>query len=179
MRAWLLGIWCLVLGAVSLEASPARWSLGPPDRVVASSGIFDPLVSGGSSYEIGTELHFAPRRFRFLPRFVPELTPTAGVIAGAQGSLYVYGGAYADFPLGEHWTFTPGWAAGLYDRSPHFDLGGPLEFRTSVEVSYRLANGSRVGICLYHLSNADLFERNPGSESLVLTYSSGLRGARR
>lgn len=171
----LSGLFFLLLGAGPLEASPSPWRLGTPETVVASSGIFDPLVPGGS-YEIGAELRFAPRRFSFLPRFVPDLTPTAGVIAGAQGSLYVYGGAHADFPFGERWTFTPGWAAGLYHRSDQFDLGGPLEFRTSLELSYRLGNG-RLGVCLYHLSNADLFDRNPGSESLVLTYSTGLRGS--
>lgn len=175
-RVWLSGILSIGLGAVSLEASP--WRLGSPDTVVASSGVFDPLVGGGS-YEVGTELRFAPHRFGFLPRFLPDLVPTAGVIAGAQGSLYVYGGVHADVPLGERWTLTPGWATGLYHRSPRFDLGGPLEFRTSIELSYRLANGSRLGVCLYHLSNADLFERNPGSESLTLTYGTGLRQGQR
>jgi len=168
----------LVLVAEPLEASPSPWRLGAPEAVVASSGVFDPLV-GGDSYEIGTEVRFAPRRFSFLPRFVPDLAPTAGVITGSQGSLYVYGGVQVDLALGERWTFTPGWATGLYRRTPEFDLGGPLEFRTSLELSYRLANGSRVGACLYHLSNGGLFDRNPGSESLVLTYRAGLHQARR
>ena len=73
---------------------------------------------------------------------------------------------------------SPQWATGLYYRSPEFDLGGPLEFRTSLELSYRLAGGAQVGACLYHLSNGGLFDRNPGSESLVLTYRAGLRPAR-
>ena len=166
----------LVLAAESLEASP--WRLGAPEAVVASSGVFDPFFNS-KSYEIGAEVRYAPRRFSFLPRFVPALIPTAGLIAGAQGSLYVYGGVHVDLILDERWTFTPGWATGLYYRSPEFDLGGPLEFRTSLELSYRLANGSRVGACLYHLSNGGLFDRNPGSESLVLTYRAGLHQARR
>ena len=176
MRIW--GVWvCAVvlwLAAGSLEAAPSPWRLGPPETVVASSGAFDPFLDS-ISYEIGAELQFAPRRFRFLPGFLPEVIPTAGVIAGAQGSLYTYGGLRAELPLGRRWTFSPGWATGLYLRSPEFDLGGPLEFRTSLELAYRLANGSRVGVCLYHLSNAGLFTRNPGSESLVVTYSAGLR----
>jgi hypothetical protein len=145
--------------------------------VVASSGVFDPFVDG-SSYEIGSELRFAPRRFHFLPRFVPELIPMAGLIAGAQGDLYGYAGVQADLAAGERWMLSPGWAVGLYNRSPDFDLGGPLEFRTSLELSYRLASGSRVGVCLYHLSNGGLFARNPGSESLVLTYAARLRRPR-
>ena len=171
---WAYAILLLWLAAGSLEAAPSPWLPGAPARVVASSGVFDPFVDN-SSYEIGGELQFAPRHFRFLPGFVPEVIPTAGVMAGAQGSLYVYGGFRADFPLGRQWIFSPGWAAGLYHRSDKFDLGGPLEFRTSLELAYRLRDGSRLGVCLYHLSNAGLFTRNPGSESLVVTYSAGLR----
>jgi len=168
----------LALTVQPVEAAPSPWRLGAPEAVVASSGVFDPLVGGGS-YEIGAEFRYAPRRFSFLPRFIPDLAPTAGVITGSTGSLYVYAGVQVDFALGERWTFTPGWATGLYGRSPRFDLGGPLEFRTSVELSYRLDNGSRVGACLYHLSNGGLFDRNPGSESLVLTYRAGLHQVRR
>jgi len=170
-------VWVCVLAllaaAAPLAAAPSPWHLGPPEAVVASSGVFDPFVDS-ISYEIGAELQFAPRRFRFLPGFLPEVIPAAGVMSGAQGSLYVYGGFRFELPLDERWTFSPGWAAGLYHRSPVFDLGGPLEFRTSVELAYRLSGGSRVGLCLYHLSNAGFFTRNPGSESLVLTYSAGL-----
>jgi hypothetical protein len=171
---WVSGIVFLLLGAVSLTALPSPWRLGPPEAVVASAGVFEPLVEN-NSYEMGAELRFAPRRFRFLPGFLPEVIPTAGVMAGAQGSLYTYGGFRFELALGGGWTVSPGWAAGLYNRSPDVDLGGPLEFRSSIELAYRLPGGSRLGVCLYHLSNAGLSEVNPGSESLVLTYSAGLQ----
>ena len=174
MRICVLWVYAMVLlSAAALEAAPSPWRPGPPETVVASSGVFDPFVDS-ISYEIGAELQFAPRRFEFLPRLVPELIPTAGVMAGAQGGLYVYGGFRADFPLGRQWVFSPSWAGGLYNRSDKFDLGGPVEFRSGLELAYRLPGGSRLGLCLYHLSNAGLFTRNPGSESLVVTYSAGL-----
>lgn len=172
---WAAIAWA-ALAAPPLAASPSPWRLGPPESVVASSGVFDPLVDGGGdSYEVGAEFRFAPRRFQFLPEFLPEVSPTAGVIAGSRGALYFYGGLRFEVPLGERWTVGPSWAAGLYHRAVSFDLGGPLEFRTGIELAYRMANGSRLGVCLYHLSNGGLFERNPGSESLILTYSAGLR----
>lgn len=177
MRSWVVWVCAIVLWSAggSLEAAPSPWHLGPPEAVAASSGLFDPFVDS-TSYEIGAELQFSPRRVRFFPELVPEVIPAAGLMAGAQGSLYVYGGFRLDVPLGRRWIFSPAWAAGLYNRSDSFDLGGPVEFRTSVELAYRLPGGSRLGVCLYHLSNAGLFTRNPGSESLVLTYSAGLRG---
>lgn len=169
---WMSGV-VLLLGGMPLAAQPSPWRLGSPQTVVASSGAFDPFVDE-TTLEIGSEFRFAPRRFSFLPAFIPDLAPTAGIMVRAQGSFYVYGGFRADVPLDGRWTFSPGWAMGLFQRSPDFDLGGPLEFRTSLELAYRLPGGSRLGLCLYHLSNAGLFERNPGSESLVVTYSAGL-----
>lgn len=176
--SWLCGMMALLLGAASVEASPSPWRLGAPQTVVASSGVFEPLMPGGS-YEIGAEVQYAPRRFRFLPGFLPEIIPAVGVIAIAEGDLYAYGGFRFEIPLGRRWALYPNTAAGLYYRSDGFDLGGPLEFRSGIELAYRLPDGSRLGLCLYHLSNAGLFDRNPGSESLVLTYSAGLLRPRR
>lgn len=177
-----IAIACLLAGAGSLEAQSetgSPWRLGAPHTVVASSGIFEPIVGDDGSYEIGIELQFAPRRLPVLPRFVPDLMPTMGVIASAQGALYAYGGLGVDIPLGERWTFSPGTGMGFYFRSYSKDLGGPLEFRSALELSYRLPNDARIGVCLYHLSNAGLRTPNPGSESLVLTYRSGLSRLRR
>src|SRR5688572_9292457 len=97
MRSCVVWMCAIVLWSAggSLEAAPSPWHLGPPEAVVASSGVFDPFVDS-TSYEIGAELQFAPRRFPFLPDFVPELIPAAGLMAGAQGSLYVYGGFRLD-----------------------------------------------------------------------------------
>jgi hypothetical protein len=177
-----ISVMCLLLGAVSLEAQPqtaSPWRLGAPQSVVASAGHFEPIVGDGSSNEIGAELRFAPRRLPVLPRFVPDLMPTLGVTASAQGALYAYGGLSLDVPLGERWTFTPGAGVGLLYRSYSKDLGGPLEFRSALELSYRLPNDAWIGVCLYHLSNAGFRMPNPGSESLVLTYRSGLARLRR
>jgi hypothetical protein len=184
-RSWTpsaIGVACLLLGTASLEAqseTDSPWRLGAPQSVVASAGHFEPIVGDGSSNEIGAELRFAPRRLPILPRFVPDLMPTLGVTASAQGALYAYGGLSLDIPLGERWMFTPGTGAGLLYRSYSKNLGGPLEFRSALELSYRLSNDAWIGVCLYHLSNAGLRTPNPGSESLVLTYRSGLARLRR
>ena len=174
---WLCGIGLWLAGGSLLEAAPPPWQLGPPEEVVASAGVFEPLVPGGS-YEMGAEFRFAPRRVRSFPEFLPELIPTAGLMAGAQGNLYLYGGFRFDFPLGQRWTLSPGAATGVYYRAASADLGGALEFRTGLELSYQLPEGARLGLCLYHLSNAGVSEVNPGSESLVVTYSAGLRRRR-
>lgn len=145
-----------------------------PEQVTANLGGFE-ILDDVSAYEMGWELHFPARDFKILPSWMPDLTPTLGVMANTRGSLYPYAGFRADIDLGERWVFSPGAATGIYYREGGKNLGGALEFRTHAEFAYRLANGGRIGLCFYHLSNARLFSFNPGTESLVLTYSARLR----
>jgi hypothetical protein len=51
------------------------------------------------------------------------------------------------------------------------ELGGPLEFRSGLELSRRLGPRTRLGLSFDHLSNAGIYDHNPGSESLVLVRS--------
>jgi hypothetical protein len=150
-----------------LFSSPA-WA-AEPVAITASAGQFnvrnqDPLC------ETGWEVRFAPHHFRWLPHWAPDPMPTVGGMATSRGALYVYGGFHFDMPLGEGWRVSPQWASGLYYHGDGRDLGGILEFRSGIELSRQVGKG-RVGLLLYHLSNAGFYSRNPGTESLVLTYT--------
>lgn len=169
-------LWLLLLGPTPAVAQ--LLPLGAPEYVAASSGRFEALREP-QGYEAGWELRFAPRRFRLLPRWAPDVAPVAGVMASSRGILYSYGGFRWELPVGERWIFSPGWATGLYYRADGKNLGGALEFRSHVELAYRLPQDARLGLCLYHLSNAGIFDFNPGSESLVLTYAARLTGKQR
>lgn len=67
--------------------------------------------------------------------------------------------------------FTPSFAVAAYEDGGGKDLGGVIEFRTGVELSYRFPNAHRLGVAYQHLSNAGIYDRNPGAENLLLTYS--------
>ena len=163
---------CLSLHPAAGQLLP----LGPPESVSASTGAFE-VRKTLDEYETGWEVRFAPRRFSLLPRWAPDLIPVTGAMATSRGILYAYGGFRMEIPLGDRWVGSGGWASGLYypGDGDGKDLGGAFEFRTHLELAYRLPGESRLGLCLYHLSNAHLFSFNPGSESLVLTYSARLR----
>jgi lipid A 3-O-deacylase len=150
--------------------------LGSPEYVSASSGTFE-IRKELDEYETGWEVRFAPRRFWPLPDWAPDLIPVAGAMATSQGTLYGYGGFRMDFPWGKRWVGSTGWATGIYypGDGGGKDLGSALEFRTHLELAYRLPDESRLGLCLYHLSNGGIYHLNPGSESLLLTYSARLR----
>ncbi|HKV10560.1 MAG TPA: acyloxyacyl hydrolase [Thermoanaerobaculia bacterium] len=170
----MIGQKALLLAAALLAALPGARPVraeGPVMEVVPSLGQFE-VFDGGRSWEAGWEARFATRRFRRLPGFLENATPVAGAMASSQGSLYAYGGFRFEHSLGERWTLTPSWAAGLYHRGTDGgkDLGGTVEFRSGVELAFRVTRRSRIGLCLYHLSNGGFYRFNPGTESLILTY---------
>ena len=66
--------------------------------------------------------------------------------------------------------FTPSIGFGYYDNGSGKNLGNDLQFRTTLELSYKLKNENRVGISIGHISNANLGDKNPGVEIISLTY---------
>jgi len=142
--------------------------------VAVAAGEHSVLRHHGDGGEVGAEVRFAPVRFAFMPRLVPDFIPVAGASRTSKGSVYGYGGFRLDFPMGRRLLTTIGFAAGNYHQGDGKRLGGPVEFRSNIEIAVRLGAGSRLGLCLYHLSNAGLYDHNPGSESLVLAWTVGL-----
>jgi hypothetical protein len=144
-----------------------------PVAVAFSAGEHN-VLDGGEGGEGGLEIQLAPRRFRLLPRFVPPLAPLFGGMVSSDNLVYGYAGVRFDLPLGRRWVLSPGIAAGVFGRGDGQNLGGPLEFRSSVELAFRFGAGSRLGILFYHLSNGGIYRNNPGGESLAFSWTVGL-----
>ena len=100
-----------------------------------------------------------------------KIKPMGGVLVTFDGALYGYGGFGLDIFFGRRIVLTPSLAVGLYSDGGGKDLGHVIEFRSAVKLGYRFDNRARVGIELYHLSNAGLDDINPGANALMLTYS--------
>jgi lipid A 3-O-deacylase len=168
--------WAFFLYLSSHPAAGQLLPLGAPEYVSASTGAFE-VRKTLDEYETGWELRFAPRRFWPLPRWAPDLIPVTGAMATSRGTLFAYGGFRMEIPLVDRWAVGGGWASGLYypGTGAGKDLGSVLEFRSHLELAYRLRNDARVGLCLIHISNGHVANFNPGSESLVLTYSARVR----
>ncbi len=96
--------------------------------------------------------------------------PVIGLMVTSDSAVYGYGGIVVDIPVSDRVFITPSLAAGAYDEGSGQDLGHTVEFRTGIEVSYRLDDSSRIGIMFHHISNADLGGSNPGSESVFVNY---------
>jgi lipid A 3-O-deacylase len=92
--------------------------------------------------------------------------------------LLVGFGVFLDVPLGARWLFTPSLGAALYYERDGLGLGGPIEFRSTAELTYAVGRW-RVGGSIGHFSNAHLAETNPGTEVLKLVWIAPLSRAMR
>lgn len=131
-------------------------------------GVFD-LAKFQETVEVGVEYRWQPFEL-----FRLDLKPTVGITVTADEGYWGYAGLRWDIPTkGSRWMPSLAFAVTAYEQGDGKDLGGTLQFRSALDVAYRLESGSRVGLSIYHLSNASIHDFNPGSESLVLFWSLG------
>lgn len=97
--------------------------------------------------------------------------PMVGMLTTSRGAFYGYGGLALDVFFGNRIVITPSLAVGGYSQGNDVDLGAVPEFRSSFEVAYRFDDRSRLGVEFHHISNAGIGSRNPGAETLLLTYA--------
>lgn len=160
---WLTAV-ALAFGVV-LPAVPSRAEEGA--ELAIAGGAYD--IAKTRSSEAGIEYRLHSRAW--------NLVPAIGAAVTGDGAFWAYAGLRRPFRVAPGWRLTPGFAVSLYEEgSTGKDLGGPLEFRTSLELSRRLAGGSSVGLAVYHLSNAGIHDDNPGSNSVILSWSFPVSG---
>lgn len=100
-----------------------------------------------------------------------HIQPFTALFTTNQGATYFCAGLCGDIFLGDKVVVTPSFAPGIYFQGHGKNLGYPLEFRSSLALSYVLKNKDRIGAQFYHISNASLGHRNPGVESLIFFYA--------
>jgi lipid A 3-O-deacylase len=130
------------------------------------------IVLGIGGFDVNdneTEGHFEVQA-RFQKRlwlFKPQI----GAFTTTKSGFYAYVGGSIDIFLGRRYVASPGFSVGAYARGDGKELGGTLEFRSSLEIAYRLPNRARLGVQIGHLSNASIYSANPGTEFAILNYS--------
>ncbi|MGE4545228.1 MAG: acyloxyacyl hydrolase [Pedobacter sp.] len=96
--------------------------------------------------------------------------PAVGLLATTDGGWFGYGGLYADIVY-KNLVITPMLSMGGYEEGDGKDLGGTLEFRSVLGLSWQFANRARLGLQIAHISNADMHDKNPGAEDFLLTFA--------
>ena len=150
-------VWTLLAVACAAPPEPVGSEIG------FWAGAFEFESGRNRTAEFGSEYRFEPVLWRIRPILGGQVT--------GDGALYVHGGARFDTYLSERWRLSPFASVGFFDPGRGVDLGSAVEFRSGAELSWQVMPGHRLGLSFYHLSNASLNDRNPGSESLALTWS--------
>lgn len=172
-RRWVIS---LVLATASqLPGTVPAAAAAEPGGLAIAAGSFDLFDARSDSFQASVELRLEPLRYRppIFRGVASRLVPTVGLAGTRQGSVWVYGALRLELELAPRWTLTPSFGLSVYDAGVGKDLGGPVEFRSAIDIAYRLASGVEVGLSFYHLSNSHLYELNPGAESLLVTWSYG------
>jgi len=145
-------------------------------------GMYDIKFNGSSTKE-ATDFRYERRFDNSLIEIGPKsenffyLKPFVGIEITSDSAQYIIGGIYLEDNLGtlflgekSNFNFTPSFGVGYYNDGDGKKLGNDIEFRTTLELSYELANKNRIGLSFGHISNANIGDKNPGVEILSLSY---------
>jgi hypothetical protein len=154
------------LGLLTAQVAGDVAQAQEPRSIAISAGAFN-FNKSPTVFEAGFEYRH--------PINVWKLAVAGGLTANVDGAFYLFGGLRRDFRLGGPWLITPAFAIALYEKGDSKDLGGTVEFRSALELGYQWANLHRIAFGIYHLSNAGIHDLNPGSNSLIVTYSLPLK----
>lgn len=135
------------------------------DALTAGAGAFNALSQDGED---------ASAEFRLEYRIGEKMGPVGpmfGLLATTEGAVFGYFALYSEIRLGHRWYVTPAAGIGGYSEGDDKDLGGVFQFHLGADIAYRLDNGHRIGLKVAHISNAFIHDDNPGTESLLLTYT--------
>jgi len=166
--------------AVFLWSACLSWA-AEAETVYATIGPIDVLGSGPHHLDLGFGLANINRPHRLRGAGKTELRvgrkfafvgPAVGLYITNEGFSYGYAGIYADLGYGR-FILTPLIAAGVCHQGNGIDLGGPFQFRESLELAYRVDERWLVGLSIAHISNGQVYEKNPGQNDLLLTIAVG------
>ena len=86
-------------------------------------------------------------------------------------SLYFSSGVQKIIDLTDGLSLIPSFSAGIYAAvDDGKDMGFPINFKSEIELKYKLFNDSFLGLSMNHISNADIGKTNPGADSILITF---------
>ena len=165
----------IIAGTMAFTASAAPALAQDPDLLSVSAGAFDFDDYENEAAELRVEYRSGWKilGFEFGPVF-RGIGPMVGLMANTDGGVFGYGGIYSDIQFGERVVLFPSVALGGYNEGDSRDLGGVFQFQLGLTAAYRFEDDSSLGITFAHISNASIHDKNPGVESLLLTYTISL-----
>ena len=99
-----------------------------------------------------------------------DLNPVIGGFVTAKSATMFYSGFETN--IGQDTIYLNlSSSAGIYSNGDGKDLGNALQFKSEVNIFYRLSKSSRLGLGSHHISNAGLSSVNPGTNNFYLIFN--------
>lgn len=161
------------IGSPASSSSPASYSASSSSLAGAPTTTVPLVGLGVGAFDFEDDADRDPStdiRFEYLfgnPLFY-VFKPMIGLEGTTDSAAAVFGGIVADWIVRDHWVIAPSFAAGLWLSGSGKDMGSPIEFRSQLEMGYRFENDWRLTAQVSHISNADIGDKNPGSEVIGL-----------
>ena len=116
---------------------------------------------------IGSELQY----YYYLNRKYGPIQPGYSISITDQGGLWWGSGFVRKVNLNNLVNFNFDFFPGIYVKNGEENLGGWLMFRSGIELEYSINNHWNISIGYDHRSSGDLWEYNPGMETIKLSIS--------
>tara|TARA_B100001109_G_scaffold242249_1_gene227041 strand:- start:272 stop:751 length:480 start_codon:yes stop_codon:yes gene_type:complete len=118
----------------------------------------------------GLNYHLSDNTFRVLNLI--ELNPVIGGFVTAKSASMFYSGFETN--IGQDTIYLNlSSSAGIYSNGDGKDLGNDLQFKSELNIFYRLGKLSSVGLGSHHISNAGLSSVNPGTNNFYFIFNRG------
>ena len=139
---------------------------------IFSLGLFDFNKKSDEAMDFRFEQRFDKKIFDLGPAEEPLyiISPFYSIEITSDSAIYALGGIFVEEKISKSFYITPSFGAGFFSKGDGKDLGGSIEFRSTLELSYEMKSKNRIGISWGHISNANLGNKNPGVEILSLSY---------
>ena len=116
----------------------------------------------------GLNYHLSDNKFSVFN--VIDLNPVIGGFVTAKSATMFYSGFETNIGQDSIYLNLSS-SAGIYSNGDGKDLGNALQFKSEVNLFYRLGKSSRVGLGSHHISNAGLSSVNPGTNNFYLIFN--------
>jgi len=159
---------------VRAEHESAHFVGDAPTFINAGIGAFD-VAQEGNTHVDNPKTAVAADVELLIGAKAYSVGPLFGITGTSKGSILGFLGFYTDVAW-KRLRLMPFGAVGGYRHGDGKRLGGIFEFRLGGNVVYELGDSSRLGFTVAHVSNAFIHGRDPGAETILLTYMVPLSG---
>ena len=118
----------------------------------------------------GLNYHLEDNNFNLLN--ILDLNPVIGTFVTAKSASMLYSGFETNIGQDKLYLNLSS-SAGLYNNGDGKDLGNMLQFKSEVNVFFKISILSEVGFGSHHISNAGLSSVNPGTNNYYLIFKRG------